>query len=146
LRVDGGLKTGRDIVIAALLGADEYSFGTAAMISEGCVMARVCHTNNCPVGVASQRPELRRKFVGRPENVTEFMLHVAEDVREILAELGYGTLGEVIGRTDLLRQLRSGHPAYARLDLTPLLGIPPGCEQRPRRRLPARRREPGMRE
>ena len=138
LRVDGGMKSGRDVVVAALLGADEYSFGTAAMISEGCVMARVCHTNNCPVGVASQRPELREKFPGRPENVMAYMRFVAEEVREILARLGYRSLDEIIGRTDLLVQVRTGHPAFDRLDLAPLLGVPEGCADRPRRRLLAR--------
>ena len=134
VRVDGGLKSGRDVVIAALLGADEFSFGTAAMIAEGCVMARVCHNNTCPAGVATQRPDLRAKFVGRPENVMAFMRHVAEDVREILAELGYRSLDEIIGRTDLLEQVRTGHPAFARLDLSPLLGVPEGAEASPRHR------------
>ncbi|OUN01731.1 MAG: hypothetical protein BAA04_12815 [Firmicutes bacterium ZCTH02-B6] len=150
LRVDGGLKSGRDVVIAAMLGADEFSFGTAAMIAEGCVMARVCHNNTCPAGVATQRPDLRAKFVGRPENVMAYMLLVAEEVREILAELGYRSLDEIIGRTDLLEQVRTGHPAYARLDLSPLLAVPEGCEGRPRHRVLARndllrpRRSEGM--
>src|SRR5690606_38829875 len=138
LRVDGGLKTGRDVVIAALLGADEYSFGTAAMIAEGCIMARVCHTNNCPVGVATQDPALRRKVRGTPENVMAFMLYVAQEVREILAQLGYRSLDEVIGRTELPRQASKAHPAFARLDLTPLLGRPAGWKNRPRRRLSRR--------
>nr|MBO2477930.1 glutamate synthase large subunit [Bacillota bacterium] len=138
LRVDGGLKSGRDVVIAALLGADEFSFGTAAMIAEGCVMARVCHNNTCPAGVATQRPDLRAKFVGKPENVMAYMLFVAQEVREILAGLGYRSLQEIIGRTDLLEQVRTGHPAFARLDLSPLLGVPAGCEDRPRRRVLAR--------
>ena len=121
LRVDGGLKTGRDVVLAALLGADEFSFGTAALVAEGCVMARTCHTNNCPVGIATQRPELRAKFTGTPEQVVHFFLHVAQEVREILATLGARSLDEIIGRTDLLCQVRRGHPEADRLDLTPLL-------------------------
>src|SRR5690606_13319565 len=96
LRADGGLKTGRDVVMAALLGADEYSFGTAAMISEGCIMARVCHTNNCPVGVASQKPELREKFPGRPEMVMAYFTFLASEVRELLAELGYERIDDLI--------------------------------------------------
>ena len=138
LRVDGGIKTGWDVVMAALLGADEYSFGTAAMIAEGCVMARVCHNNTCPAGVATQRPDLRQKFVGKPENVIAFMHLVAQEVREILASLGYRSLDEIIGRTDLLEQVYDGHPAFARLDLAPLLGVPEGCEDRPRRRMAVR--------
>ena len=86
LRADGGLRTGRDVVIAALLGADEFSFGTAAVVAEGCVMARACHLNTCPAGIATQRPELRAKFDATPEQVMAFMLYVAEEVREILAE------------------------------------------------------------
>jgi glutamate synthase (ferredoxin) len=105
LRVDGGLKTGRDVVIAAMLGADEFSFGTAALVAEGCLMARTCHSNNCPVGIATQRPELRAKFAGTPEQVVHFFLHVAQEVREVLASLGARTLDEVTGRSDLLRQV-----------------------------------------
>ncbi|MFS8666049.1 MAG: glutamate synthase large subunit, partial [Limnochordales bacterium] len=135
LRVDGGLKSGRDVVMAALLGADEYSFGTAAMIAEGCVMARVCHNNSCPAGVATQRPDLRQKFVGKPENVMAFMRLVAQEVREILAKLGYRSLDDIIGRTDLLQPVRQGHPAFARLNVAPLLAVPEGCGHRPRRRL-----------
>ena len=102
LRTDGGLKTGRDIVIAALLGAEEFNFGTAALIAAGCAMFRVCHLNTCPVGVATQKEELRLKFRGKPENVVAFFNGVAEEVRELLAALGYRTLDEIIGRTDLL--------------------------------------------
>jgi glutamate synthase (ferredoxin) len=120
LRADGGLKTGHDVVIAALLGADEFSFGTAALVAEGCVMARTCHTNNCPVGIATQRADLRAKFTGTPEQVIHFFLHLAQEVREILALLGARTLDEIIGRTDLLRQVRRGGEADT-LDLTPLL-------------------------
>ncbi|MDW8395154.1 MAG: glutamate synthase-related protein [Anaerolineae bacterium] len=102
IRVDGGLRTGRDVIIAALLGADEYSFGTAALIAEGCIMARVCHLNTCPTGVATQKPELRAKFAGKPEHVMAYLLYVAQDVREHLAQMGYRCLDEIIGRTDLL--------------------------------------------
>ena len=88
LRVDGGLKSGWDIIIAALMGAEEYGFGSIAMIAEGCIMARVCHTNKCPVGVASQREDLRARFPGIPEQVVNFFLFIAEEVRSILARLG----------------------------------------------------------
>jgi len=103
LRVDGGLKTGWDIVVAAMMGGEEFGFGSIAMIAEGCIMARVCHMNRCPVGVATQRAELRKKFPGTPEHVANFMLFVAEEVRTILAALGYRSLDEILGRSDLLR-------------------------------------------
>ncbi|MCS6812138.1 MAG: glutamate synthase large subunit [Cyanobacteria bacterium] len=102
LRADGGLKTGWDVLMAALMGAEEYGFGSIAMIAEGCIMARVCHTNNCPVGVASQREDLRKRFPGTPEHVVNFFLFIAEEVRSLLARLGYRSLNEVIGRADLL--------------------------------------------
>ncbi len=102
LRTDGGLKTGRDIVMAAILGAEEFNFGTAALISAGCAMFRVCHLNTCPVGVATQKEELRLKFRGKPENVVAFFNGVAQEVREILAQLGFKSLNEIIGRTDLV--------------------------------------------
>jgi glutamate synthase (ferredoxin) len=121
LRADGGLKTGRDVVMAALLGADEFSFGTAALVAQGCVMARTCHSNNCPVGIATQRPELRAKFDGTPEQVVHFFMHIAQEVREILAGLGARTIDEIVGRTDRLRQVRSGHAEADRLDLGRLL-------------------------
>ncbi len=82
VRADGGLRTGKDVMTAALLGADEYSFGTAPLIAEGCIMARVCHLNTCPAGVATQKPELRAKFEGKPEHVMAYLLYVAQDVRE----------------------------------------------------------------
>ncbi|MBT9315508.1 glutamate synthase large subunit [Leptothoe spongobia] len=102
LRVDGGLKTGWDVLMGALMGAEEYGFGTIAMIAEGCIMARVCHTNSCPVGVATQREELRKRFSGIPEHVVNFFHFVADEVRSLLAHLGYRSLNEVIGRADLL--------------------------------------------
>ncbi len=101
LRVDGGLKSGWDIIIAALMGAEEFGFGSVAMIAEGCIMARVCHTNKCPVGVASQREDLRARFPGIPEQVVNFFSFVAEEVRSILARLGYRSLNDLIGRADL---------------------------------------------
>jgi len=104
LRTDGGLKRGRDVVIAALLGAEQYGFGTTAMIAVGCKMARQCHLNTCPVGVATQREDLREKYFGTPEMLVTYMTHVAEEVRGILAELGYRSIDELIGRANLLRQ------------------------------------------
>src|SRR2546428_3569434 len=125
LRSDGGLKTGRDVMVAALLGAEEYAFGTAALVSAGCVMARQCHSNLCPVGIAAQKPELRAKFPGTPEHVVNFMLFVAQQVREILAELGFRTMDEIIGRVDLLEPKpleQCGKVAH--LDLSPILADP----------------------
>jgi glutamate synthase domain-containing protein 2/glutamate synthase domain-containing protein 1/glutamate synthase domain-containing protein 3 len=123
LRVDGGFKTGRDVVIAALLGADEYSFGTALLLAEGCLMVRTCHMDTCPVGIATQRPELRAKFAATPEMVEGYLSFVAEEVRRHVAALGLRTLDEAVGRTDLLRQRATGDPrGDGRLDLSPLLG------------------------
>ncbi|HEY8449589.1 MAG TPA: glutamate synthase-related protein, partial [Bacillota bacterium] len=137
VRVDGGLKTGRDVIIAALLGADEYSFGTAALVAEGCVMARACHTNNCPVGIATQKGILRERFSGTPEGVADYFLHLAYHVRELLAQMGYRSLDEIIGRADLLRQKKTGDPRADRLDLSALL-VPAGDGSTPRRRLQER--------
>ena len=103
LRVDGGIKTGRDVVIAALLGADEVSFGTALLIAEGCLLVRSCHLDTCPVGIATQDPELRSKFAATPEAIETYLLFVAEEVRGLLASLGLRTFAEAVGRTDLLR-------------------------------------------
>jgi glutamate synthase (ferredoxin) len=122
VRADGGLRTGNDVIIAALLGADEYSFGTAPLIAEGCIMARVCHLNTCPTGVATQKPELRAKFDGKPEHVMAYMLYVAQDVREHLALMGYRSLDEIIGHMELLtkrcfdceQEQRESHPAISR--------------------------------
>ncbi len=124
LRTDGGLRTGRDVVVAALLGAEEYGFGTASMIAVGCVMARQCHLNTCPVGVATQREDLRAKFTGTPENVVRYFGHIAEEVREILAEMGFRSLDEVIGRMDLLAPKEISDPRARMLDLQPLLWVP----------------------
>ncbi|HVJ79604.1 MAG TPA: glutamate synthase large subunit [Planctomycetia bacterium] len=135
LRVDGGMKTGRDVVLAALLGAEEYGFGTAALVAAGCVMARRCHLNNCPVGIASQRPDLRKKFPGKPEDVVNFMLYVAQQVRAILAEMGFRKLDDVIGRVDLLHQRTDAAIPKAKVDLSALLADPDPTLQRARRRL-----------
>jgi glutamate synthase (ferredoxin) len=103
LRADGGLRTGRDVVLAALLGADEFSFGTAAVLAEGCLMARACHLNTCPVGIATQKPELRAKFSATPEHLMAFILYIAEEVREYLAQLGANSLEEIVGRVEFLQ-------------------------------------------
>ena len=102
VQVDGGLRTGRDVIIGAILGADEFGFATAALISEGCIMMRKCHLNTCPVGVATQDPELRKNFTGLPEHVVNFFVFIANEVREILAELGIKNFNDIIGRRDLL--------------------------------------------
>jgi glutamate synthase (ferredoxin) len=121
LRVDGGLKTGRDVVVGALLGADEFAFGTALLLAQGCLMVRSCHLDTCPVGIATQRPELRAKFAGTPEMVQAYLLFVAEEVRRLLASLGLHSLDEAVGRVEYLRQRRLGDPAADSLDLAPLL-------------------------
>ena len=121
LRTDGGLKTGRDIVIAALLGAEEYGIGTLSLVAMGCIMVRQCHSNTCPVGVCVQDEALREKFTGTPEKVINLMTFIAEDVREILADLGVETLDEIIGRTDLLAQVSRGAETLDDLDLNPIL-------------------------
>ncbi|HET6954534.1 MAG TPA: glutamate synthase-related protein [Acidimicrobiales bacterium] len=132
LRVDGGFLTGRQVIMAALLGADEYSFGTAAMIAEGCIMLRACHRDTCKPGVATQRPHLRANFTGTPEGVAAYFLFMAEEVRGYLAELGVRTLDEAIGRVDLLRQRTTGNTRADAMDLTPLLA-PPAAPGGPRR-------------
>jgi glutamate synthase (NADPH/NADH) large chain len=126
VQVDGQLKTGRDVVIAALLGAEEYGFATAPLIVSGCIMMRVCHLDTCPVGVATQNPVLRKRFTGKPEFVENFFVFLAEEVRGYLAELGFRTLDEAIGHTELL-DLRHAvdHWKAGGLDLTPLLHVPP---------------------
>jgi len=103
LRVDGGIKTGWDVLMAALMGGEEFGFGSVAMIAEGCIMARICHTNNCPVGVTSQREDLRKRFPGLPEQVINFFFFIAEEARSLLAKLGYRSLNDIIGRADLLK-------------------------------------------
>jgi glutamate synthase (ferredoxin) len=121
VRVDGGLKTGRDVVVAALLGADEFSFGTALLLAEGCLMVRSCHLDTCPVGIATQQPELRAKFTGTPEMVQAYLLLVAEEARRLLASLGLRSFDEAVGRIECLRQRRTGDPDADTLDLSPLL-------------------------
>ncbi|MEO1250467.1 MAG: glutamate synthase-related protein, partial [Pseudomonadota bacterium] len=121
LRTDGGIKTGRDVVIAAILGAEEYGVGTASLVAMGCIMVRQCHSNTCPVGVCTQNEALRQKFTGTPEKVVNLFSFMAEEVREILAELGYRSLDEIIGHTELLHQVSRGAPHLDDLDLNPLL-------------------------
>ncbi|HSR70989.1 MAG TPA: glutamate synthase large subunit, partial [Kiloniellales bacterium] len=121
LRTDGGIRTGRDVVMAAMLGAEEYGVGTASLIAMGCIMVRQCHSNTCPVGVCTQRESLRQKFTGTPEKVVNLFSFMAEEVREILASLGVRSLDEVIGRTDLLMQVSRGAAHLDDLDLNPLL-------------------------
>ena len=121
LRTDGGIKTGRDVVIAAMLGAEEFGIGTASLVAMGCIMVRQCHSNTCPVGVCTQDPKLREKFTGSPEKVVNLFSFIAEEVREILAALGFRNLNEVIGRSDLLRQVSRGAAHLDDLDLNPLL-------------------------
>ena len=130
VRMDGGLLTGRDVLMAALLGADEYSFGTAAMIAEGCIMLRACHKDTCSTGVATQRPHLRAKFAGTPAGVAAYMLFIAEEVRRELAALGLRSLEEAVGRVECLRQ-RSGGERADTMDLSPLI-TPPADPEAPR--------------
>jgi glutamate synthase (NADPH) large chain len=122
---DGQLKTGRDVAIAALLGADEFGFATAPLVAMGCIMMRKCHLNTCPVGIATQDPDLRAKFAGKPEHVINYLHFVAEELRAVMAQLGFRTVDEMVGRTDCLRQ-RSEAPHWkaATLDLSPLLARP----------------------
>src|SRR6266545_2112678 len=125
VQVDGQLKTGRDVIVAALLGAEEYGFATAPLIVEGCVMMRVCHLDTCPVGIATQNPELRKRYTGRPEFVENFFLFLAEEVREYLAALGFRTLDEAIGHAELLDILPAvEHWKAEGLDLSPVLHVP----------------------
>jgi glutamate synthase (ferredoxin) len=124
LRVDGGIRTGWDVITAALLGADEYGFGSIALIAQGCIMARVCHTNNCPVGITSQKEHLRAKFSGQPQHLVEFFQFIAQEVRHELSTLGYRSLAEIVGRNDLLRKRDRALPK-ADLSLDMLLASSP---------------------
>ena len=125
VQVDGAMKTGRDVVVAALLGAEEYGFSTAPLIVSGCIMMRVCHLDTCPVGVATQNPLLRQRFTGRPEFVVTFFEFVAQQVRELLAELGFRTLQEAIGHVEVLDTAEAiDHWKAAGLDLSPVLAVP----------------------
>ena len=121
LRTDGGIKTGRDIVIAAMMGAEEFGIGTTSLVAMGCIMVRQCHSNTCPVGVCTQDENLRKKFTGTPDKVVNLFTFIAQEVREILAGLGFKTLNEIVGRTDLLRQVSRGISNLDDLDLSPLL-------------------------
>ncbi|MDA8937364.1 glutamate synthase large subunit, partial [Candidatus Pelagibacter sp.] len=120
LRTDGGIKTGRDVVIAAMMGAEEYGVATTALVAMGCIMVRQCHSNTCPVGVCTQDDELRKKFSGTPDKVVNLFSFIAQEVREILASIGFKSLNEIIGRTDLLRQVSKASPNLDDLDLNPL--------------------------
>ena len=124
LQTDGGMKTGRDVVIAALLGAEEFGFSTAPLITMGCIMMRKCHLNTCPAGIATQDPELRKKFKGKPEHVVNYLFMVAEEVRGYMAEMGFRTVDEMVGRADCLEtDAAVKHWKADGLDLTPLLTI-----------------------
>ena len=136
LRADGGLKTGRDVVLAALLGAEEFGFGTAALVAVGCIMARQCHLDTCPVGVATQREKLRKRYPGKPEHLISFLLYVAEQVRRHLAELGVRRLDEILGRVDLLETREHRTAKGVRLDLDALLADPDPSRTKPRRHDP----------
>ncbi|HET8587547.1 MAG TPA: glutamate synthase large subunit, partial [Candidatus Limnocylindria bacterium] len=122
LRVDGGMQTGRDLVVAALLGGEEFGFGSAALVAIGCDMARQCHLDTCPTGIATQREDLRAKFSGRPEDIVTYFMSIAEDVRRELAALGLTSLAAAVGRSDLLSLLETDAPAP--LDLSRLIGAP----------------------
>ena len=144
VRVDGGLRTGRDVVIAALLGAESFGFGTATVVALGCAMARQCHLNSCPTGIATQRPDLRAKFKGTPEQVIAYFTFLAEEVRRIMASLGARRLDELIGRVELLQRIdRPETPRSSTLDLSLLL-VPPANATAPRRRTVARNVRPGI--
>jgi glutamate synthase (NADPH/NADH) large chain len=125
VQADGQMKTGRDVAIGALLGADEFGFATAPLVVEGCIMMRKCHLNTCPVGVATQDPVLRQKFSGKPEHVVNYFFFIAEEVRQIMAQLGIRTFDELIGRADLL-DMKKGleHWKASGLDFSRLLAQP----------------------
>ncbi|HVW06159.1 MAG TPA: glutamate synthase large subunit [Vicinamibacterales bacterium] len=136
VQVDGQMKTGRDVVIAALLGAEEYGFATAPLVVSGCIMMRVCHLNTCPVGIATQDPVLRAKFDGKPEFVENFFRFVAEEVRELMASLGFRTIDEMIGRVDRLNVREAiSHWKAKGLDLSPILQAPEAAPNVARRRV-----------
>ena len=131
LRTDGGIKTGRDVIIAAMMGAEEYGLATTALIAMGCIMVRQCHSNTCPVGVCTQDAKLREKFTGTPDKIVNLFNFVAQEVREILAQLGFKNLYEIVGRTDLLKQVSVGSSSLDDLDLNPLfIQADPGKNKR----------------
>jgi glutamate synthase (NADPH/NADH) large chain len=125
VQTDGQMKTGRDVAIGALLGADEFGFATAPLVVEGCIMMRKCHLNTCPVGVATQDPVLRKKFSGKPEHVVNYFFFIAEEVRQIMAQLGIRKFDDLIGRADLL-DMKKGieHWKASGLDFSRLLALP----------------------
>ena len=125
VEADGQLKTGRDVIIAALLGAEEFGFATTALVAMGCIMMRVCHLDTCPVGVATQNPELRKKFTGTPDSIVNFLRFVAQDMREIMASMGFRSIDEMVGRTDRLETNKAiSHWKAEGIDLTPILHQP----------------------
>ena len=126
---DGGMMTGRDVAVAALLGAEEYIFGTSSLITSGCVMARICHTNNCPTGVATQDEDLRDRFSGQPDHVINYMIFIAQELREIMADLGFRSVDEMIGRPGILEQTETDHPKAKHLDLSAVIAEPEGGER-----------------
>ena len=124
VQADGQMKTGRDVVVAALLGAEEFGFATAPLVVSGCVMMRACHLDTCPVGVATQNPVLRARFSGKPEFVVNFFEFIAEEVREIMAELGFRTIEEMVGRSELLNTKNAiDHWKAKGLDISPILAV-----------------------
>ena len=143
VQTDGQLKTGRDVVVAALLGADEMGFATAPLIASGCVMMRACHLNTCPVGIATQDPELRKRFTGKPEHVVDFLFFVAEEARQLMARLGIARFEDLVGRVDLLDADEAVSAWRNRgVDLSAILHRPEADESWPRRRTKAQR--PGL--
>ncbi len=125
LQTDGQMKTGRDVIVAACLGAEEYGFATAPLIALGCVMMRKCHLNTCPVGIATQDPVLRSRFTGTPEQIVNYLFYVAEEVREYLSVMGYRSLNEIIGRSQLLVPAPpSWHGKAKHIDLSKILQVP----------------------
>ncbi len=131
LKTDGGIKTGRDVVIAAMMGAEEYGVATTALVAMGCIMVRQCHSNTCPVGVCTQDKKLREKFTGTPDKIVNLFSFIAKEVREILAKLGFTSLKDIIGRTDLLKQVSKGSSNLDDLDLNPLfVQADPGLNKR----------------
>src|SRR5438309_610361 len=136
VQVDGQMKTGRDVVIGALMGAEEFGFATAPLVVSGCVMMRVCHLNTCPVGIATQDPELRKQFNGKPEFVVNFFRFIAEEVREYMAQLGFRTMDEMIGRVDRLNvRTAVDHWKAKGLDYSAILHQPPVAESVARRKM-----------
>src|SRR5690606_11849186 len=125
LQTDGPLKTGKDLAIATLLGAEEWGVATAALVAGGCIMMRKCHLNTCPVGVATQDPELRKLFSGKPEDIVNLFKFLAEELREVMAELGFRTINEMVGRAQFLKKRENlDHWKVNKLDLSGILHVP----------------------